>query len=106
MERYNMTVKKFADHFLPSNAKIKVMKSSETIFASNHLHYMIFHNSNDIVMILFQFVPSNAKIKVMKSSETIFDGTLDELYYYGANALDLVVDHRLYQNFSVALEAY
>ena len=32
MERYNMTVKKFADHFLPSNAKIKVVKSSETIF--------------------------------------------------------------------------
>ncbi len=51
IEKYNMTVKQFADHFLPSNAKIKVVKSSETVF----------------------------------------DGTLDELYYYGANALDLVV---------------
>lgn len=52
MKKYNIKVKKFADHFLPSNAKIKVVKSSKTIF----------------------------------------DGTLDELYYYGANALDLVVD--------------
>lgn len=51
MDRYNMTVKKFADHFLPSNAKIKVVKSSETVF----------------------------------------DGTLDELYYYGANVLGLIV---------------
>lgn len=51
MERYNMTVKQFADHFLPSNAKIKVVKSSETVF----------------------------------------DGTLDELYYYGANALGLII---------------
>lgn len=51
MERYNMTVKQFADYFLPSNAKIKVVKSSETVF----------------------------------------DGTLDELYYYGANALGLIV---------------
>ena len=51
IEKYNMTVKQFADHFLPSNAKIKVVKSYETVF----------------------------------------DGTLDELYYYGANALDLVV---------------
>lgn len=37
------------------------------------------------------YLPSNAKIKVVKSSETIFDGTLDELYYYGANALDSIV---------------
>lgn len=37
------------------------------------------------------YLPSNAKIKVVKSSETIFDGTLDELYYYGANAFDLIV---------------
>lgn len=51
MDRYNMTVKKFADHFLPSNAQIKIVKSSEAIF----------------------------------------DGTLEELYYYGANALDLIV---------------
>lgn len=51
LERYNITVKQFADHFLPCNAKIKVVKSSETIF----------------------------------------DGMLEELYYYGANALDLIV---------------
>lgn len=51
IEKCNMTVKQFTDHFLPSNAKIKVVKSSETVF----------------------------------------DGMLDELYYYGANALDLVV---------------
>ena len=37
------------------------------------------------------YLPSNAKIKIVKSCETIFDGTLDELYYYGANALDLIV---------------
>lgn len=51
MKRINMTVKQFADSYLPNNAKIKIVKSSETVF----------------------------------------DGTLDELYYYGANALDLVV---------------
>ena len=51
MKRFDMTVKQFADSYLPSNAKIKVVKSSETIC----------------------------------------DGTLDELYYYGANALDLIV---------------
>ncbi len=28
----NMTVKKFADYFLPSNTKIKVVKSSEIVF--------------------------------------------------------------------------
>lgn len=50
MKRLNMTVKQFADSYLPSNAKIKIVKSCETIF----------------------------------------DGTLDELYYYGANALDLI----------------
>lgn len=37
------------------------------------------------------YLPSNSKIKIVKSCETIFDGTLDELYYYGANALDLIV---------------
>lgn len=51
MKRFDMTVKQFADSYLPSDAKIKVVKSSETIF----------------------------------------DGTLDELYYYGANALYLIV---------------
>lgn len=51
MKRINMTVKQFADSYLPSNSKIKIVKSCETIF----------------------------------------DGTLDELYYYGANALDLIV---------------
>lgn len=51
MKRYNITVKQFADSFLPSNAKIKVVKSCDTIF----------------------------------------DGALEELYYYGANALDLIV---------------
>lgn len=51
IEKYNMTVKQFADHFLPSNVKIKIVKSSETVF----------------------------------------DSTLDELYYYGVNALDLIV---------------
>lgn len=51
MKRYNITVKQFTDSFLPSNAKIKVVKSYETVF----------------------------------------DGTLEELYYYGANALDLIV---------------
>lgn len=51
MKRFDMTVKQFADSYLSSNAKIKVVKSSETIF----------------------------------------DGTLDELYYYGANTLDLIV---------------
>lgn len=38
-----------------------------------------------------QFLPSNAKIRVMKFYEIIFDGTLDELYYYGANTLELIV---------------
>lgn len=51
MKRINMTVKQFADNYLPSNAKIKIVKSYDAIF----------------------------------------DGTLDELYYYGANALDLIV---------------
>lgn len=51
MKRINMTVKQFADNYLPSNAKIKIVKSYAAIF----------------------------------------DGTLDELYYYGANALDLIV---------------
>ena len=32
MERLNMTIKEFADHFLPSNTRIKVIKSCETVF--------------------------------------------------------------------------
>lgn len=32
MERLDMTVKEFVDHFLPSNAKIKVLKFYETVF--------------------------------------------------------------------------
>ena len=32
MERLNMTVKKFADYFLPSNTKVKVVKSHEILF--------------------------------------------------------------------------
>lgn len=37
------------------------------------------------------FLPSNAKIKVVKSFDTVFDGTLEELHYYGYDALDLIV---------------
>lgn len=51
MEKYDMTVKKFADNYLPSDTKIKVVKSCEIVF----------------------------------------DGTLDELYYYGDNTLNLIV---------------
>lgn len=32
MERLNMTVREFADHFLPSNAKVKVLKFYEIVF--------------------------------------------------------------------------
>ena len=41
MERYNMTVKQFADYFLPSNAKIKVVKSSETVLMARWMNYII-----------------------------------------------------------------
>ena len=47
----NMTVKKFADHFIPSDGKIRVI-----------------HNM-----------------------DVVFDGTLDELYYSGADVLNLIV---------------
>ena len=35
METLNMTVAQFANHYLPSNAKIKVVKRFNTIFEGN-----------------------------------------------------------------------
>lgn len=37
------------------------------------------------------YIASNTKIRVVKSFETIFEGTLDELYYYGAEVLNNIV---------------
>lgn len=38
-----------------------------------------------------KFLSSDTKIKVVKSCDIIFNGTLEELYYYGANVLGLIV---------------
>lgn len=32
MNYLNLTVKEFADHYIPTNAKVRVVKSAETIF--------------------------------------------------------------------------
>lgn len=37
------------------------------------------------------FIPSNGKIRVVHQCDTVFDGTLDELYYSGADVLNLIV---------------
>lgn len=51
MKRIDMTVKQFADSYLPSNAKIKVVKSSETIFDGT-LEELNFYGINVLVLVV------------------------------------------------------
>lgn len=51
MMNFNLTVKQFADHYIPSNTKVRVIKSCETLFEGtlDELYYSGMDVLNNVV---------------------------------------------------------
>lgn len=67
-----MTVKKFADHFLSSDVKVKIIKSSETIFDGN-LESLYYYGSSMFNLIICMVGAEEDKVCLYVNNSNSFN---------------------------------